>query len=153
MKNRLHLKIILGSFLFFTNIFAIQSQNLSTKGKDFWIGFLRNAHETDVTLHVYVSADFPTTGTISIPLGGWSQNFTVSANSTTDIIVPDALAEPDQNQINLPMGVHVVTDTSVSVYALDYESYTSDASVIIPTPSLGYDYYVVSNIGLNTANF
>ncbi|HYV93397.1 MAG TPA: PKD domain-containing protein, partial [Chitinophagales bacterium] len=155
MKNILHRAILLGSLLICTSAFSSYAQNVSTKGKDFWIGFIRNAHEDVVTLHVYISSDFATAGTISIPLVAWSQNFTVSANSTTDIIIPTALAEPDQNQnqINLPMGIHVVTDTIVSVYALNYEQYTADATVIIPTPSLGYDYYVVSNIALNGYGF
>lgn len=134
-------------------VFTSWGQNLSTKGKDFWIAFMQNAHESDVTLHVYVSSETATSGTISIPLGGWSQTFTVAANSTTDIVVPENLAEPQQNQVALGMGVHVVADTIVSVYALDYEAYTSDASVILPVQSLGYDYWVIANKGLNSAAY
>src|SRR6266446_6645221 len=117
MKNKIHRVILPAALLLLTNVFASHAQNLSTKGKDFWIGFMQNEDGSGVTLHVYISADFATAGTISIPLVAWSQSFTVSANSTTDIIVPTNLAEPQQNQIMLPMGIHVITDTVVAVYA------------------------------------
>lgn len=152
MINRF-LYTLLTSFIFLLPVFTAQCQNLSTKGKDFWIGFLQGANESPVTMHVYISSDFATSGTVSIPLNGWSQDFTVAANSTTDIIVPTNLCEADANQVAQPKGVHVVADTIVSVYALDYEQYTADATVILPTPSLGYDYWVVSQMGLSAYGF
>ena len=45
------------------------------------------------TLKIFISSDVNTTGTLSIPLQGYSQNFNVVANMTTTLIVDNTMAE------------------------------------------------------------
>lgn len=118
----------------------IIGQVFSTKGTDFWFGFMDNY--TTPTTSVFISSDVATSGTVSVPGAAWSQNFTVAANSTTQIVVPSV--EVSANQTVQAKGVHVVSNDPVTVYLLNYEPYTSDAAVVLPTPTLGVEYYTTA---------
>ncbi len=119
---------------------ALSAQaQLSTKGTDFWFGFSENFTPT---LKVFITADEATTGTISIPLGTFTQNFTVAANSSVSFIIPLAEGYNTGSEIVRPMGIHITTQKPVSVYALNFRDATSDASGVLPTPALGVNYRV-----------
>ncbi|MBU0765034.1 MAG: PKD domain-containing protein, partial [Bacteroidetes bacterium] len=118
------------------------SQSISTKGTDFWISYM-DQWCNPPTLHVYVTSDSAASGIISNPLTAWSQNFSVPANSTVDLIVPTTegfvtLSENIENK-----GIHITTDVPVTAYALNYCSLSSDAAVILPAPALGREYYAI----------
>lgn len=117
------------------------SAQLSTKGTDFWLGFSPNFDPTG-QLKVYITSDVATTGTLSIPLGTFTQNFTIPANSSVEIVVPLAEAYYTGSEIIRPMGIHVVANNPVSVYGLNVRPFSSDASGILPTPALGTSYRV-----------
>jgi len=51
-----------------------QSPFTATAGTEFWAGFMQNAYGSQ-TLTLTISAQNPATGTVSIPLTGWSTNF------------------------------------------------------------------------------
>jgi hypothetical protein len=57
------------------------------KGREFWLGFMHN-YEMASDLRVYISSEVATTGTVSAPHLGWSQNVTVPANGTVEVYVP-----------------------------------------------------------------
>ncbi len=118
------------------------SQVFSTKGTDFWFGFMKNYLSPTPT--VYISSDVATSGTISIPGQGFTQNYTVAANSTTSIVLPVGSAQVTTNQTIESKAVHVVANDPVTVYALNYESHSSDASIVLPTTTLGIEYYTVN---------
>ncbi len=142
------INIIFFLLLFFCTICSEGQTYFSTKGTDFWFGFMENyLVETPKTdrMKVYITADnLPATGKISVPLAGWSQNFTVKPNSTTEIIIPTLTVMCFDSEVIEKKGIHVSTDVSVSVYQLNYVEKTSDAAIIIPTPSLGTKYRVVT---------
>lgn len=92
-------------------------------------------------MSVYITTDnLPATGIVSVPLGGFSQNFNIPANSTTQIIIPTAIVMCTTTDMNDNKGVHVTSDVPVTVYQLNYVQQTSDAAIIIPTISLGKRY-------------
>jgi gliding motility-associated-like protein len=130
--------------IIFCGIFSLNNnlsaQNFTTRGKTFWLGFMQNY--SGPTLTVYISSDVATTGTISIPAQGWTQNFNVTPGVATAVPVPTAQAQNTGSGAMQPMGVRVTTADSVSVFALNYEPYTSDASVILPIQTIGNAYYV-----------
>ncbi|HNW90292.1 MAG TPA: PKD domain-containing protein [Bacteroidales bacterium] len=140
-------------FILFLGIFFISvpssGQGFSTKGTDFWFGFMENylgedSIQTD-RMKVYITADdIQATGTVSVPLGGWSQNFVVAPNSTIEITIPTAIAMCVETELIENKGVHVTSDNPVSVYQLNYVRYTSDANIILPTLSLGTRYRVTT---------
>ena len=120
-------------------------QDFSTKGKDFWMGFMQN-YNSSATLSIYVTATLATSGTVSIPGLSWSQSFTVAANSTTLVPIPlSAMAVANGTVENV--GVRIQSNDTISVYALNYQEYTSDAAVIFPINSLDREYRVQSIVG------
>ncbi len=128
---------------------AEAQQLIPTRGKEFWFGFMQNyGGGAAQHLTVYVSSDVNTNGVMSSPLIGWTQPFSVTANSITTLEVPIA---------NMHMGSEVIdnksvlieTEDTVAVYALNFESATADAAVIYPTKSLGTNYRVQAYYGLD----
>ncbi len=96
-------------------------------------------------MKVYITTDNqPASGTISVPLGGWSQNFNIPANSTFEVTIPTALVMVTTTETIENKAVHVTSDNPVSVYQLNYVQYTSDANIAIPTISLGKRYRVTT---------
>lgn len=117
----------------------------SSKGTDFWFGFPQNQGSVFIAQpRVYISADLPATGTINIPGNGFTQNFSLSANSSTMIAIPlPSSPEVTQSQTVTNQGVHIVSDNPVTVYTVSERSATTDGSLVLPTNVLG-DYYIAS---------
>jgi len=125
------------------------AQGFTTKGTDFWLGFMENYLGDDTAntdrMKVYITADNAgATGTVSVPLGGWSQAFVVPPNSTVEFTIPTNIVMCTASDAIENKGVHVTSDNPISVYQLNYVSYTSDANINIPTLSLGKKYRVTT---------
>ena len=143
MKNKV--VIILVFFIMLLCFRKVEGQGFTTKGTDFWLGFMENYLGDDTAssdrMKVYITTDFlPASGTVSVPLGGWSQNFNIPPSSTFEVTVPTVVAMCTSTDAIENKGVHVTSDVPVSVYQLNYVQYTSDANIIIPTSSLGKKY-------------
>src|SRR3989338_11470991 len=112
-------KLLFIFLVFFTSTsLKLYGQNsFVTEGKEFWIGFLQN---WDVSpndrLTIFVTSKFNTTGVLSIPATGYTQNFTVTANQTTQLIIPNNIAEHYTSEIVENKGVLIQTDDNVSVF-------------------------------------
>ncbi|HIF14739.1 MAG TPA: PKD domain-containing protein, partial [Bacteroidetes bacterium] len=132
------IRVFISTFLV---LLSLASTAQSTKGKDFWLGFMMNL-STD-SLSVFISSETNTTGTISMPKAGWSQSFAVTANTTTKVAVPPLMAVAKGGGIE-NKGIHIVTGDDVSVFALNYTASSSDAAIIFPTNALGDDYYITT---------
>jgi len=126
------------------------AQGISTEGKDFWVGYMTNwlqSANNPVILELYISADDTTSGVVTIPTQGAFTpiTFEVFPNSTRKILIPTALAMASgSNQIE-NKGVHIETDKNVSVYAMNKRQYSADMTVVLPTYSLGNNYFVLSH--------
>jgi hypothetical protein len=114
----------------------------SSQGTDFWLTFLNNEmpyYEIAYYNHeLIIAADEDTTGYV----GG--NRFQVRAGSTTTVSFDpcgESLSVSDLIQSN---AVHVVADHPVTVYGLDYEEYTTDGYLALPTAMLGTDYLILS---------
>jgi gliding motility-associated-like protein len=97
--------------------------------------------QVTAVLDVFICADAQATGIISIPGQAWSQNFSVTANSTTTISIDPAQALPLGVGIE-DMAILLTSDVDVHVYARNYLSKVSDASIVLPTSGLGSEYFV-----------
>jgi gliding motility-associated-like protein len=127
----------------------IFAQDFSNKGKDFWLGYgyhIRMNQGNSQDMKIYITSDVNTTGTVTIPGNGWSQNFTVTANQITEVIIPKSgstdarlLTEGKSN-----LGIHVVTAKACVVYTHIYDQNVSGSTVCLPTPTLGREYYSVN---------
>ena len=146
-----------GSILFPAK--QIIAQDFSNKGKDFWIGYgnhVRMFNNTPLpgtgcvtqaggaqvcpeTMEIYVTSDVNTTGFVEIPSIGFNQNFTITANTITTVVIPRQAALGDEGLYN--HGIHIVAQQPIVVYSFIYVNAVSGATVCLPTNVLGRDYY------------
>lgn len=125
---------------FITGLFA---QNKSNKGKEFWVGYGHNQISTTTnpeTLVLYLSAEQAANVIVSIPSIGWSQNYSIAANSaisTTQIPYSARItAEGISNN-----GIHIESDVPIVAYAHQYGGSSSGATMLMPVETYGYNYY------------
>lgn len=136
----------------------------TSRGRDFYVTFMPNIHNngsgSEDSLYVYVIADSATTGTLTyynragtmftqnivitnpsqvwqfqVPfsnfeLRGYNQSQNFSTNNDLERVVNTVF--------------HVQTSRDVACYALNKAQTTSDASIVLPTPLLGSEYYVLA---------
>ncbi len=126
------------------------AQGVSTEGKDFWFGFMNNWLQdpnNPVILEVYISADDTTSGVLTVPKNSSFSpiEFEVFPGITTRIpLSSDVLMAQGTNSIE-NKGIHIETEKDVSVYAMNKRQYSADVAVVLPTFSLGSDYYVMAH--------
>lgn len=134
--------ILLACIIFSTNY--SHSQSLTTEGKDFWFGFMENNGGINgLFMQVHISTKDTTNGIIEMPLENWEMSFSIKGDTTLQIDVPTNLAMRRGNgQHN--NGIHLTTDADVSVYLLNMRQYSSDATVVLPTETLGTIYYTMN---------
>lgn len=129
---------------------AQTSASLPTRGKRFWAAYMQNGFGAqNLRLHVVTSA--ATTGTVSIPLMGWSAPFSAPAHSTTIIEVPTS-AETMGSETIQGKGILVETADSVNVFLSSFQNYTHESTQVLPEPSLGVSYRVDAYRGLPSFN-
>ncbi len=121
-----------------------------TMGTEFWLGFGENyVVAADDRLDLFITSDVNTSGTISIPQQGYTQNFTVTANVTTTVNIPNAIAEHFGGGFVDDRGILIETQDTCAVYAINFDNATADATKVLPTISLGTDYVVNTIYPLN----
>ena len=122
----------------------------SNRGTDFWLTFLNNEapyYEVQYYgLQLIISADADTIGTVTYSNSWRSQDqyFQVHTGSVTTVTFSeweDDLSVSDSIQGN---AIHVATDHPVTIYGLNYEDYTTDGYLALPTAMLGTDYFVLA---------
>lgn len=140
---RIGVKVLLWLLLSFV-VGDIQAQNSSNKGTDFWVGFMAHRNGTSAEMYLYITSDSNTSGTVSIPGQSWSTNFTVTANNMTLVKIPSNTAYVGCSDCIEKRGIHVTSKEKVVVYSHIYHQYCSDATLVLPTPTTGKEYYAMS---------
>ena len=118
----------------------------SNEGTDFWLGFMEHLDQGNNTKVVMISSKFTTSGTVSIPLQNFTQNFQVNANDVTIINIPNS-GETIGSEIRRNTGIRVQSEMPVSVYTHQYQTWRSEAAMILPVSSLGNEYYIMTYRG------
>ena len=150
MKRIRAIAIVL--FIFSLGVQMGWSQNTSTQGKEFWLSFMHNGfrdHSSGggwVTTQVLISSKRDCSGTISNPLTGWEQTFSVSANNITTIDIPEAQGyhNGDNNETVSNKAIKVTANDTISVYCTNIAHVSFDASFVLPIESLGDEYIIQS---------
>ena len=127
----------------FTDLYA---QNISTEGKEFWLGFMENHETHPIELEIFISSNDTTTGIVEMPYYNWSASFTSYPGTTAKVTVPTSYAMNKGSGSVTNRGIHVVAENTVSVYALNKRTYSSDATVVLPSISLGREYYAMAHM-------
>ncbi len=128
-------------------VLALGQGAIPTKGKEFWVGFMQNWESIpseNEQLNLFITSDQNTTGTVEVPGQGWSQNFTITANQTTTVTIPNGIAEHFTSEVVESKGVYIETQDTVAVFAINFQAYTADGTKVLPIQSLGTEYRVVS---------
>ncbi|MFK7757928.1 MAG: gliding motility-associated C-terminal domain-containing protein [Flavobacteriales bacterium] len=123
---------------------------IPTKGKEFWVGFMENFEvNSEERLDLFITSNVNTSGTVTIPQQGWTLDFSVVANTTTTVNIPNNLAEHfNENEVISDKGVLVETADTVSVFAINFDPFTADGTKVLPTKSLGTNYRISAYPGL-----
>jgi hypothetical protein len=132
--------VFLSCLLFSANLFA---QDISSKGKEFWLGFMDHTNTTQAEMDLYITSDSSTTGTVYIDGENWSKTFTVTANQVTIVRVPSTTAHVGCTDCIQDKGIRVVAGKPVAVYSHIHRNYRSDATLVLPTEATGKVYRVM----------
>ncbi len=122
-----------------------------TKGREFWLGFMSN-HTGAESLSVFIASDVNTTGTVSVPQGTLNINFTVTANTTTEVNIPLTL-EHTASEVIEGKGILIQTEDTVSVFSINFQDFTADGAKILPIQSIGNDYMIATYTDLFSSEF
>lgn len=126
---------------------TIQGQ-VTTRGKDFWLGFSENEPTPGLSLEIYINADEEANVVLSTPLGNFFNTKLVEPGKTTLVILPDELMASATGVEDL--GVHITSDKDISIHILNKVISGADATVVIPTQALDTEYYVMAHIKSDT---
>lgn len=124
---------------------SVAQKSYLSKGKEFWISVMSSGAGI-APIVVYITSDVSTCGKIEIPLGTFSQNFSIAADSTLAITLPLGAAYVDINDYDsiVNKGVHIVANDSVLVYLSHAKTLSFDSELIYPISVLDTSYVVVS---------
>ncbi|WP_306550024.1 PKD domain-containing protein [Daejeonella sp.] len=136
--------VILGLILGLSS-FAI-AQNTSNKGTDFWVAYSGHIDGKVSKMTLFLSSDITTTYKVE-GLGQTIASGTITANSITPVFIDPTvfdvhIASSDLVEIN--KGIHIISGSPISVYAVISNSARTAGSLILPTKSLGREYYAFS---------
>lgn len=146
-------------FLFLMCTGNVLAQDRSNRGKEFWLcygnnwGFTSEIPVNSQELAVYISTEQAANVTVSIFGTSWTQSVSIPANTVdASILIPksgvnDARILTDGLS---QRGIRISSDVPVAVYAHQYNSMLSGATMLMPTETLGYSYYSI-NYSQNTS--
>lgn len=117
----------------------------TSAGTDFWLAFEGN-YDDQSDLFLFISGSTATTGTVTDPGISFSQSFTVTPGTVTQVAVPTNAQDANSDSVD-PDGIHVTAGSPVSVYGLNTEEYTTDGYLGLPTNILGTSYLVEGYTG------
>ncbi|HNR55885.1 MAG TPA: hypothetical protein PKJ19_12010, partial [Flavobacteriales bacterium] len=136
--------------LFTHTAIAQQATQVPTRGKRFWTGFMQNGFGAQgIKLHILGSN--ATSGTVSMPLTGWTIPFSVPANGVAVIDVPTSAENTGSGTI-ANKGILIQASDSVNVLASSFQNFTHDVSQVLPESALGNRYRVDAYQGLPNFN-
>lgn len=149
---------------------AAHAQNLSNRGKEFWVGyghhqFMEPGWQNDQQMILYLSAEQPATVTVSLQGTTWVRTYNIPANTViaTDFIpsagafdarlysLPPSFGGTGGEGVFTNKGIHIVSNVPIVAYAHIYGSLSSGATMLMPVETWGY-YYVSLNSEQNYAN-
>ncbi len=121
----------------------LYSQDFSNKGKEFWISYSYHVGMSgggNPTMTLYITSDVNTSYSVEIFGITTLQSGTITAGQVVTAIIPTAYFINNEGLFT-GRTIRVVTDKNSVVYAYITRSAVSGATVCLPTPVLGKEYY------------
>ncbi len=126
------------------------AQVTSNKGTDFWIGYMGHIDGVGSNMKLYITSDVSTTGAVSIPGQNWSKSFSVTSSSVTVINIPPDTAYVGCGDCKEARAIRLTSVKPVVAYSHIHANARSDATLVLPTATLGREYYCMSNTQMVT---
>jgi len=138
-------------FLLFAKTLSF-AQNTSNKGKDFWVTYSGHVNGTSSKLTLFLSAVRATTYTVYI-----GNAVIASGNITANTCLP-VIIDPNSRPVYIDgsdiiesnKGIHVVTESPISLYSVISFNARTGGTLVLPTNTLGKEYYTYSYQSTNT---
>ena len=138
------------------SVSSIKAQD--TKGTDFWLTFGQNSIRTyaqvDLQIRI-VGYDVETNGTLYFTNLPNSIDFHVFPREVKTInlspLQKQAVYNESVTTTKSNLSLHITSGAPVVVYALNQYSTTTDATNVLPTSSLGTEYYLLSYLPYSTS--
>ncbi|NSL90394.1 PKD domain-containing protein [Chitinophaga sp. Mgbs1] len=140
------------------------AQNLSNKGKEFWVGyghhqFMEPGWTNSQEMILYLSAEQPATVTVSINGTAWTRTYNIPANTviTSDLIPkvggfdarlyspPPSFGGTGGEGVFTNKAIHIQSNVPIVAYAHIYGSASSGATMLMPEETWGYSYISVNS--------
>lgn len=115
-------------------------------GTDFWWTMPTNASGSAADNFYYLDLLSPycATVTIAMPVLGYSSTHSLVPFVTTTVSMPKTISGQtlyhNVNNAIQGKGIHITSDSAVTVYAIIYEGASVDAEAVMPTSTLGTSY-------------
>jgi gliding motility-associated-like protein len=142
---------------------SVNGQNLSNKGKSFWVGyghhqFMETFTNNSQEMILYLSAEEAATVTVTIDGTTWTRTYNIPANTViaTDLIpkagafdarlfsLPPSFGGTGSEGLFVKKGIHIESNVPIVAYSHIYGSTSSGATMLMPEETWGY-YYVSLN--------
>jgi|AntRauTorcE11898_2_1112593.scaffolds.fasta_scaffold00980_6 hypothetical protein len=127
----------------FTTIHQSERSAIDNKGTEFWLMMQRNYNTYVRGLYLDITSDVVTSGSVTIPGQGFSEDFTATPGEITRITLPPE-AQVTTSETIESKGIHIVANDEVAVYGLNLKEYTSDCFLALPLDILSTQYLVMS---------
>jgi hypothetical protein len=124
---------------------------LPVNGTDFWLGFMNNyeVEPFQESLDIFITSDVATSGSVTIGGMGWSELFITTPGQTTIVTIPNEIGEVfTDGEVDLK-GIHLTSVDPVSVYAINFNGYSADATRILPASNITENYMIMSYEGIS----
>jgi len=89
-------------------------------------------------------------GTVQIPGLNFSESFSVQANTITTVNLPVDTDRMSRSRVQ-NYGIEIISADDIVVYALNRQPYSTDAALVLPVDSLGFDYMTMNYISRTNA--
>ncbi len=129
------------------------AQGTSNKGTDFWLGYgthIAHGGNNPEPMVVYITSDVNTTATVAVAALAFSQTISVTANVVSTVTIPSGAHLGVEGKSSL--GIHVTALKPIIVYSHIYASSVSGATLVLPTNTLGKDYFSINYKQISNSN-
>lgn len=139
--------IVLIIFGLLAGIFLNASaQSTSNKGTDFWVAYSGHIDAKLSRMTLFLSSDINTTYRVEVN-GQTISSGNISANVITPVFVDPNVFDvhiASFDVVESSKGIHITSGSPISVYSIISNSARTGGSLILPTKSLGREYYAFS---------
>ncbi|OZA57768.1 MAG: hypothetical protein B7X75_05345, partial [Sphingobacteriales bacterium 39-40-5] len=128
------------------SLLSASAQSTSNKGIDFWVAYAGHIDAKLSRMTLFLSSDVNTTYQVEAN-GQTISSGNISANIITPVFVDPNIIDvhiASSDVVESNKGIHITSGSPISVYSIISNSARTGGSLILPTKSLGREYYAFS---------